>query len=285
MINVAVYTTGREDTSRLSTLFATGLGRLIHTNVRLERIEDYVSGGLPEDRPDLVVMFGILRGAGDLFRQCRREKVPFIYIDHAYFKPGYETGWFRATRDDHCMNRLEPASPDRWNEYFADDHAFQPWRGGAGSKILVLPPSGAIEWLFDDQDWLDRTLAEINQHTDRPVVVRRKPTEGRVDAEGRFLGLFDNVESSNAPLGDELADTYCVVAHNSTATLAATAAGVPVITAAPNCCRPIGFRFEDLETARLKDEPERLELFHWLAHNQFNFDELGSEKAWLKLNV
>ena len=97
MINVAAYSTGRKDTTELVKLITSGLNHLPHVNIHFIDISDFKSNGLNKCF-DCHIFLGILRGTGDLYRECNENGIDFIYIDHAYFRPGYKFGWLRCCR-------------------------------------------------------------------------------------------------------------------------------------------------------------------------------------------
>jgi len=53
----------------------------------------------------------------------------------------------------------------------------EPWQRD-GRNVLVCPPTDYFVAAHGYGDWLDRTLEALQRHTDRPIVVRRKPQPG-----------------------------------------------------------------------------------------------------------
>lgn len=280
MKSVVVYSTGRPDTTDLIFSFAQGLRRIDNIEVNTVDIQDFKDSGLRPDS-DCFVVLGILRGTGLVFRECKQRGIDFFYIDHAYFNPGYERGWLRLTKNHHTMSKLQPCGSERWEMYFATDNPVSRWphERGRDDVILVLPPTNAVGWMFNAQSWLVDTLAEISKHTDRTVVVRAKPNEPHVDQNGELIGMITN-ESHATSLEEDLYRAHCVVAYNTNSTLLAARMGIPVITTQFNPCFPLSRTFSQLESDALWEEPPREELFHWLAYNQFHYEEFQNGEAW-----
>ncbi len=284
MATIGIYSTARADATNLLKSFVPCLNQLPDMDAIFLDIEQFWKNGLAKNI-DCFVLFGILHGPGHVYKECQRKQIDFIYLDHAYFKPGYERGWLRATKNHHTMSRLEPASAERWQKYFAADYPLSEWQTAQrddSGNILVLPPSAATAWLFDAHDWLDRTIEEITKKTNRPIKIRRKPQEPTVDKNGIFTGLVTHPSDATS-LEDDLNNAYCVVSFNSNTTIEATRRGIPIITTNANACYPISFDIEHLEEPELCSEPNRLEMFHWLASNQFYFTELQNGYAWRQL--
>lgn len=281
--SVVIYSTARTDTTDLIFSFAHGLRSIGNINVDTVDIQEYKAAGLRPDT-DCFIFLGILRGTGLVFRECQQRNIDFIYVDHAYFNAGYERGWLRLTKNRHTMNVIRPCDSTRWDMYFAAENPLFKWnpQPSDDGSILVLPPTHAVAWMFDARDWLEQTIAEIKKYTDRPIIVRMKPSEPHVDENGELTGMIEN-ESSATPLEEDIQRAHCIVAYNSNSSILATRMGVPVITAQYNPCFPISCAFNQLESDSLRDEPPREELFHWLAYNQFHVEELTSTVAWKSL--
>lgn len=283
MTSAVFFSTGRPDTTDLVFSFAPGMATIPGVSVRMADIQEYKDNGLPIDT-DCFVFLGILRGTGLVYRECKRRCINFYYIDHAYFSAGYERGWLRVVKNHHTMSKLQVSDPQRWNMYFANENPIFDWKSkeSAGENILVLPPTHAVSWMFDEHSWLDETIAEIRKFSDRPVNIRAKPNEPRVDEHGELIDMILN-ESNETTLEEDLKNAHCVVAYNSNSTILATRMGLPVIASKYNPCHSISKTFSQLETDSLFDEPPREMLFHWLAYNQFHFEELQNGAAWRML--
>lgn len=281
MKKVGIYSSDRADASEMLQGFVPGIQSLEHVDCTFLDINEFRRHGLESDI-DCFVLFGVLHGPGHAYKACVQQGTDFIYIDHAYFKPGYKNGWFRATRNHHTMNTLETAPPDRWDTFFSADHPLEEWRSSPaqqGENILILPPTNTTAWMFDAYDWTDSVSREIQERTSRPIRIREKPREPTVNAAGDFTGLKTNPTQATS-IEQDLQDAYCVVSFNSNAAIDATRRGIPVITTAYGACHSITYSIDDLETRTLLSEPRRGELFHWLAYNQFHVTEFQNGQAW-----
>jgi hypothetical protein len=158
-----------------------------------------------------------------------------------------------------------------------------------GDRILVLPPTHAVQWYFDAARWEEQTLTYLKQilpiELHKLIKVRRKPKEPIVDKLGNLLRLDAFVEDDSVTLEEDLAQSNVVIAYNSMVALKATLLGIPVITNQHNCCHPISFSVNNLiEPDRVFDvEPNRVKLVRWLSQCQFNNSEIKQGIAWKML--
>lgn len=243
-------------------------------NGQLLTIEDYRANGLPD--ADLIIISGILRGSGLVYKECVKRKRKFVFVDHAYFLKGYaEPNWMRMTVNRHCFGpSLQHKPGDRFKQNFASKYSLLPWRDNQKGHILVLPPTHAICWLFDAHDWLEKTVSKIRSITDRPIKIRSKPEDPIVDNDGNLIKMQMN-DTKDIPLTDDISAAHAVVAYNSNSVIEAIRLGVPVICEENCAAYPISYRYDDLgDSHAFRTEPNRLQLFYDLAHAQFTRREM-----------
>ena len=241
---------------------------------KLLPIEDFLDNGLPA--ADLVIISGILRGSGLVYKECVRQKKDFLFIDHAYFLKGYEgVNWMRTTRNRHAFGpKLINKPSDRFKQFFQHKYALDPWKGNKRGHVLILPPTNAISWLFDAHDWEKTIVDKLKQVTDRPIKIRAKPEDPIVDDRGNLIRMQIN-DTKDIPLAEDIAQAHAVVAYNSNSVIEAVKQGVPVICEEPCAAHPISFKIDDLSRPdKFMSEPPRQQLFNDLAYSQFTRAEL-----------
>lgn len=198
---------------------------------------------------------GILRGCGDIMKQCEWIGRDYFYCDHGYFNRGYYEGHFRIVRnerqtplDGSYMSAAIEFTSKRWGSLGIN---LQEWQK-TGKNVLICPISRYVgDYLgIDAAQWTKTVVAELSRHTDRPIAV--KPKDG-------------------IPLETALKDAHCLVTHSSNAAIDAIVAGVPVITLGVSAAQPVSWSFEDIEAPHY---PEREPWAHVLAHHQFTLDEM-----------
>jgi len=231
--------------------FAKGCG------ARIVPADNYIGG-------DPAVVYGILRGCGDVMKQSQWVQRDFLHIDHAYFRrssdPGRFDGHYRITRNGRQwqgdLDRLWP--DDRFRALRLD---VSPWR--EGRNVLVAPLSAHVGRFLgiDTHRWLETVLREVQRHTDRPVFIKKKD-------EGDIRTV--------------LRDCHVLVTFDSMSAMEALLFGVPVCVLDEQCALfPLSTRLAEIETP-FRGERERL--FHALAYQQWTLKEIESGEAWRALS-
>ena len=299
MPRLFVYDTGRPKTTRFTIAFARGVIRQGHKapnrawEVKHMPIQQYLAEGLPKNivpGKDAVATLGILRGTGLLLKQAKQQGIDYYYMDHAYYNPGYSgKGWMRITKNGHACTTLKQCDADAYNGFAAsqDKNVMHPWSGPKGDKIIVCPPTHAVQWFLDEYNWENSIIEQLKnilpgeQH-DR-IVVRPKPKEPIVDDKGNLLELRVNPQTGS--LAEDLEQACCVIAYNSMVALEATLKGIPVITSEHSCCTHVSFQLEDIANPQMFDtEPvNRQAVLNWLAYNQWKVASLEDGSAWSRL--
>lgn len=200
------------------------------------------------DGPAMV--YGILRGCGEIMKECWWVGRDCYYVDHGYFKRGYYDGYFRVVKNGLQSTGVFPypyVSDERWR---ALDVPMRPWKR-TGKHIVVCPISSYLGNFLgiDPEKWTAAVVREIALHTERPITV--KPKNGE-------------------PLQAALKDAWCLVTHSSNAAVDAIVNGTPAIALGASSITPVGWKLKDIENPSW---PEREEWAWCLADNQFTLDE------------
>ena len=216
---------------------------------------DAISPGdqaLPKDATSILVS-GVLRGCGNRIVEAHNRKIPWIYIDNGYLGKD-----LRVT-----VSSTAPTKIIKKSLRFKTEIDLLPWRGGKGEHILILPPSLPFMNTFGAKNFLNDVIHGVNQNTGRSLIVRAKPPYGS-----------KRIQPS---LQEHLKDAYAVITWGSAACVDAVKMGVPTISLGWCPMGPISFALNDLETDKLKEEPDRLAAIHNLSW--FSFDESKVREA------
>lgn len=200
------------------------------------------------------IVYGILRGCGEIIRQCQWVGRDYYHIDHGYFLRGHYDGYYRITHNDLQTDGYGKHSPKRWERLKL---SLRPWK--KTGKCIVLCPLSKIGGDFqhiDPEKWTEAVIGELSLYTDRPIIVKFKDSK---------------------PLSRVLDDAWCLITHSSNAAVDAVIAGVPVIALGHSACKPISWEFCDIESPHW---PERDQWAWNLAANQFTLEEMKSGEAW-----
>jgi len=223
-----------------------------------------------------VVLLGILRGTNIVYNWALKNNINFYFIDRPYWGESRRSPYFmRIVKNGHVKNSLESRPNDRFKKYFP--FKIEPWKKG-GRKIVVCPPTHSISVMFEQEDWLSKTLKTLRANTDREIVVRNKGynPNSKIDELGRLMPGPNDNEDAVTPI--DWNNTHAIVAFNSNITIEATARGVPVFTDSMNSCAPISETdFAKIETPKYTD---REPCYYSLAYGQFTADEIQNGWAW-----
>lgn len=194
------------------------------------------------------MFYGILRGCGDLIKECRWTGREFLHVDHGYFRRGYYDGYFRVSKNGLQELQDSFSNGQRWQDL---DLPVRPWKR-SGRHIVVCPISGYLgEFLgIDPEKWTSAIVREISLHTDRPIIVKHKDGE---------------------PLSKALEDAWCLVTHSSNAAVDAIVSGTPAVVMGNSAASAVSWTLKDIEAPFW---PERQEWCENLADNQFTLDEM-----------
>ncbi|MGI9306995.1 MAG: hypothetical protein ACR2P5_06800 [Gammaproteobacteria bacterium] len=200
------------------------------------------------DGPAMV--HGILRGCGEIVRECEWVGRDYFYTDHGYFKRGYYDGYFRVVRNGRHASISGDYPQDRWE---ALKVPLRPWKR-TGTHVVLCPISKYVgEFLrISHTKWTEAAVREISLHTERPIIVKQK---------------------DGTPLKEALADAWCLVTHSSNAAVDAILEGIPVVGLDHSALRGVNWSLRDIESPWW---PEREPWCWQLAYRQFTLDEIRS---------
>lgn len=194
----------------------------------------------------------------------------FYFIDTGYFGNGRKKLYHRITKND--LQNLGPVI-ERPTDRLRTT-GIKPKKFTKGSSILICPPSDKVMSCYglDSKQWLDDTIAKIKLHSDRPIIVREKPSrKDRVTTNSIEMALDD--------------DVHCLVTYNSIAATEAILHGKPAFTLGPNAAQSMCL--DDLSRIETPYYPTLDQVSSWAAHLsycQFTEDEMRNSTAWRILN-
>lgn len=201
---------------------------------------------IPHDT-SMIVVHGVLRGNDTLIKRAIDKNIPWVMMDNGYL------GKYKRV----ILNATAPTT-FRDGRRFEHGTTMERWRGGSGKHILVLPPSPPYMDTFGLRDFLNHIAHSANIYTDKPIVVRAKPAKGK----------------KAPPLEEQLRDAAAVVTWGSAIAIEANRLGVPTISMGWCPAKHCSFKLEDLDTDKLKQEPDRMGMFDNLTWSSFGRDEL-----------
>lgn len=195
-------------------------------------------------------------------------------LHYAYFDMGYwdrrqagdkKNGFHRLSVNswDTADNMLRAMPADRFT---SSGIRLKPW-GSKGSVIILAGMSNkaAGSHGFKPGQWERETEIAVRERTDRPIIVRAKPTGDQSKIE---------------PITDVLARAHMLITHHSNAAMDAMIAGVPF-----HARKGVGRILAPDDIFLIERYPdigdnERLQLMQDIAYAQWRPSEMRTGQAW-----
>lgn len=223
-----------------------------------------------------LVLRGILKYK--IMQQCWQDGRDFYYMDSGYLgnstsemNPMGNKIWHRIVRNNLQHEQVIKRPSDRFE---ALKISYHPRRQGS-TIIVATPDEKPCRFYGIDRDqWIRDTVVTIQQHTDRPVVIRERAPR-----------RSDRVLTD--PLSEVLKnDVHALVTFNSNAAVEAVVAGVPVFVTAPtHAAAPVGNRdLSQIDTPFWPSDDQRYEWLCHLAYCQYSVRELKNGTAFRMMN-
>ena len=216
----------------------------------------------------------VIRGLGSksqkALKHCVSHNRDFYTIDTGYIQPGSKKEYHRVTFNG--LQNTGPLIPR--DDFRLRKLNFRPGEYKTGKKILICPPSNKVMDFYDKDlsEWMETTLAEIKEYSDRPVEIRLKPNRtDRVTNNSIYHALSN--------------DVYCLITYNSIAATEAFLFGVPAITLAPNAASAVcNTSISEIDNLNKPNYDTQMALARHLSYCQFTTRELKEGTAWRILN-
>ena len=213
--------------------------------------------------PQPIMLRGILKHK--LMKQCWEDERDFYYMDSGYLgnykSPINPNGWkwfHRIVKNDLQHNAIVDRPSDRWEKL---KYKIPSWKKNGRNILVVMPSEKPAKFYgIDMQQWRKEVVTTLQQHTDRPIVVREK-----ADRPTRILKT----------IYEELDNAYAVVTLQSIAATEAVLYGVPTFGLAPNASTPVAL--DDITKIETPYYPDSDLVHKWachLAYGQFHIQEL-----------
>jgi hypothetical protein len=199
-----------------------------------------------------------------LIHRCWQDRRDFYFVDTGYFGNGRWKTWHRITKNNLVQTEIVPRPGDRWGQHGIQ---FRSWQRGRHIVIAAPDIKPCKFYGIELDDWINQTISTIQQHTDRPIVVRQRAPR-----------RIDRIQHDT--LAEALKDAHALITFNSNAAVESVLLGVPVFTLAPNAAGPVGL--SDLSQIETPAYPDRDKLYAWassLAYSQFHNSELENGTA------
>jgi len=208
----------------------------------------------------------------NLIQQRLKDNQTFYYMDSGYIgnypgeiNPRGIKIFHRIVKNGLQHNEIIPRPADRWERLKTKVHKQK--RNG-NHILLVLPSEKPCKFYnIDLETWTSETIDKIKENTDRPVVVRKKPSRSE---RIKQKSIYQDLEKCHA-----------MVTFNSIAAVESVIYGVPAFTLAPTAADPVCDKdLTLLENPTLHHIDKLHAWAHHLAYGQFHIDEMKNGTAY-----
>jgi hypothetical protein len=147
----------------------------------------------------------------------------------------------------------------------------KPWRSMGNHILICLQRDGG--WSMKGTDmaqWADETVRKLRTITQRPIVIRPHPSHP-MDLSG-LLRLPKVTMSEKTTLDQDLYNAWAAVFYNSSSSVAAVLAGVPVFADDPDC---VAWEVANHDLTQINDPlmPDRTQWLHDLSASHWSDGE------------
>ena len=267
---------------------------LIHDGMHLPTDVGVIQGWVHEESPNaphLLIRKRVIEGQKKIGKKViTADSNLFLYADttnpHHYLRYSFN-GVFPQT-GNYCDDNPDPV---RWQQISKDIGInLKPWKTSGDHILLCLQRNGGWSMQgLNNQDWAVQTVKRLRQYTDRKIILRVHPGDGKArfylnpnNREYKLQGIDKDVEISmnTRTFLQDIQNAHAVVVHNSSPAVGAAIEGVPVFLTDPASSQAREVAHTDLSQIETPQEferqqwVERISMFHW------NFEDLKSGKCW-----
>ena len=208
-----------------------------------------------------------------IIKECWKTGRPFYYIDTGYVGNLIKKKiFFRVVKNNVQHSQVFKCPDDRWKKIarISPELDFVEWRKNNNGKILLVTPSEKPCKFYgiDRNQWVERTIKKLKQHTDREIIIR--------DKEKRHA----RVGANSVPWYLIKEGIYALVTYQSIAAIEAICTGVPAFTEELTAADSVACNdLSKIESPNYAPKEQVKEWQHWLAYCQYHFKEMQSGEA------
>lgn len=115
----------------------------------------------------------------------------------------------------------------------------KPWKKSGNHILICLQRNGGWSMKGEDvKDWARKTVSKIRNYSQRPIVIRSHPGDGKSYRYMNEIARWKGVTvSENKTLLEDLQNAWCTVVKNSSPSVGSVMEGVPVFVDDPIDCQ------------------------------------------------
>jgi hypothetical protein len=227
----------------------------------------------------------------EIIAEQRRHGLRTMCIDAScwkYIDDG--SRYLRYSLDGPFYDRAEYANQNsdrtKWDEIRQALHVElqQPQSNPRGHVLICMQRDGGFAMkTLNPLDWLAQKIQQIREHSSRTIVIRPHPGDYRFEdfAQYRKQPGIKLVDPLNTRLVDNLSGAHAAVFFNSSASVAAVCAGIPVFVDDSSC---VAWHVANQDIAKIESPQvfERDQWLHDLAAAHWSDADAQAGRIWQK---
>jgi len=210
----------------------------------------------------------------NLFLYVNKSNQPHHYLRYSFDGVFRNTGFYFDTDID----------PNRWQSIKNNlDINVKDYRQNGNHILLCLQRNGGWSMKgLDVMDFCRNAISQIKKFTDRPIVVRGHPGDGKTNQYLKLDIPGVTISPKDKPIELDLKNAWATVIYNSSPGVASLIEGIPVF----QMDKDLNFSmYGEVANTTLKrlENPKLYDRQHWLeriAMCHWNFEETSSGQAW-----
>jgi hypothetical protein len=163
----------------------------------------------------------------------------------------------------------------------------KPWRKSGNHVLLCLQRTNGFSFNYEKGiiNWLTQTILDISKVTDRKIVIRKHPGDGRLHTAvehvmASYKTKIKNMirATSNTRIEEDLKDAWCCIVYNSSPSVVSTIEGIPVFLLDLDPKKSQAYPMSNINLGLIEnpDMPDnRQEWLERLAMSHFSYDDIG----------
>jgi hypothetical protein len=218
----------------------------------------------------------------------------FVYKDqsykHNYLR--YSIDGVFANSGYYFDHEVDPKKWDTIRKKLSID--VKPWRKTGSHILICLQRNNGFSFDHENniEEWLLKTVSEIRKFSDRRIIIRPHPGDGKTILKIRSINSrsltrrpapynhLDNkvIVSTNRRIEEDLRDAWCTIVYNSSPSTVSAIEGVPVFILDPIPQRSQSFDIcnTNLKTIENPIKPNRQQWLEKISMSHFTIDDIDS---------
>jgi hypothetical protein len=219
-----------------------------------------------------VLWLGRMSGNQKVYNWCKKNNIPVMIVEVGNLLRGRT--WRLCLNNINGLGKfansddIDPLRPRKLGVFLKPEAQQR-----KDSILIACQHQRSLQWegLPPTQKWVEETIRQIRNYTDKKIIVRPHPRNlFNLRLSNIYVQIPSKVKNSYDDYDIDY-DHHCVVNYNSGPAVQAAIAGVPVVCDASSLAFPVSDELQNIDSPALKD---RSEWFLRLCHTEWTVEEI-----------